>query len=293
MDGKKKRQHYVWKHYLKSWGKNGKLTFLMNNSIKETSVNNVANKRYFYKVAKLTKLDLLFLKIAVGEIRSDLKSVDKKWIDMFKYMSDLKSYDSINQINKIIINFEENIHQSIENIGIKYLNAIKNNDISFYSDAKCNIEFNYFIATQYTRTRKLIEDMRKIPIASGINIDAVWRPLSHILSTNMSYMLYILREKVQLRIIDNKTTINNITADQPIINTYSDKPRLLNDNELELYYPISPRKAILLTLKLANENISLIEDVEIIKKYNDLIVSNSYHQIYGYQYDDLKEYIVK
>lgn len=72
-------------------------------------------------------------------------------------------------------------------------------------------------------------------------------PLAHMVAANVGCSLYGDRERYSLILLENGSNTPFITADQPIINIAS-KPN--NDLDLptrfELYYPLSPTKAILL-----------------------------------------------
>ena len=90
----------------------------------------------------------------------------------------------------------------------------------------------------------------------SINIDKTWNVISHILATNLGYMLFIQRDKIHCILLKNTTSIPFITGDQPVINTYAirEPMKFLEKNELELYYPIKPNLSLLLTLKEEMKN---------------------------------------
>lgn len=58
---KKRRQHYVWKHYLDGWTIDGKLWCKRGSSLFQTSTLNVGNQRDFYRVGELSLDDIHFV----------------------------------------------------------------------------------------------------------------------------------------------------------------------------------------------------------------------------------------
>jgi len=58
----KKRQHYVWKHYLKEWAAQKEQPFcLRGDKIFPANVDNIAVERFFYKREELTKPDIVII----------------------------------------------------------------------------------------------------------------------------------------------------------------------------------------------------------------------------------------
>jgi len=49
----KKQHHYVWKEYLKPWTSENKIFCQRDNKLFSTSLNNIAQQRFFYKTLKL------------------------------------------------------------------------------------------------------------------------------------------------------------------------------------------------------------------------------------------------
>ena len=94
-----------------------------------------------------------------------------------------------------------------------------------------------------------------------------------------------------MKFINNKTSVNFITGDQPIINRYSTKEsqgKVLD--KFEFYYPITPKLAILITDKDYKKNELEITDFSKIHYFNDLIFINSLEQVYATSQDELERY---
>jgi len=80
-------------------------------------------------------------------------------------------------------------------------------------------------------------------------------------------------------LLDNDTDTPFITADQPIINleaTHTGKP----PDRLEFFYPLSPRRAMLLLELLTRQNDFPISAVSV-NHYNMMMVQNSYEQVFS------------
>ena len=63
-----KKSHFVWKYYLRNWATDGSIFCSMNGSIpQKTSLDNVANKRYFYKLTSFNQFEKEFLIRAIDK----------------------------------------------------------------------------------------------------------------------------------------------------------------------------------------------------------------------------------
>jgi hypothetical protein len=284
----KKLNHFVWKHYLKPWtNKNGKIICKIEGKIHERSLNQLAAENYFYKLKVLTTDDLKFIeKIFINENNPYIFDTGKEWLKMFSWANILISLkEKINDVgiqndlDKLTKEFNENIHNNIENTAIKYLELLYNKDVSFYETATGNIEFNIFICEQYFRTRDMKKRMIKMhtPI-KNVNFENCWNIASHILAYNLAGTLSMEKGRFKCILLENNTIIPFYTSDQPLINIAADRNNIreLKYHEFEIYYPITPNIALLLCLKenLLGNNKSIIELDEIkVKNYNTMVTS--------------------
>jgi len=53
----KKQQHYIWKHYLSSWTCDKKIWCKRKGKCFQTSLENVGQKRFFYKAEQLNQFE--------------------------------------------------------------------------------------------------------------------------------------------------------------------------------------------------------------------------------------------
>ena len=82
-----------------------------------------------------------------------------------------------------------------------------------------------------------------------------------------------------------------LTGDQPIVNVNEDYDSTGKQRELELYYPLTPKLAMLYT-RASSPLSSLSEAVDEtqVRLYNRRIVENSYQQVYSNSAESLGEW---
>jgi len=177
-------------------------------------------------------------------------------------------------------NFEEEYHSHIESNSIQYLDFLKQEDLSFYQQEEQAMNFLLFISEQYFRTKKMRSAIEKIP---SQNLKTIWPILRHIHASQMALNLYTTRDRYTLVLLKNGSHAPLLTGDQPIINTKvvpeeRDKP----PEKLEMYYPVSPKLAVLLTEKEKGKTYSpTVLHYEEVERYNRMIVAHALEQVYS------------
>lgn len=301
----KKRQHYVSQYYLKAWtNEKNQIICLREDKLFPSNTTNIAQEKYFYELQNLTDKEKTFVQSMAMQATSEYLQklhIDfiNNYLKVFKYENitghlteDKKEevYELLNQIKK---NYEEDYHAHIEGIGNKYLDLIRDKNISFYYDdtAEDRMMFLFFITLQYMRTKKrrnaVIEEFKD----ENINMRKIWPIFAHIGATNIASGLHIEKE-YRLVLLVNKTEIDFITGDQPLVNTYGVKnKKVLEDNELEFYYPISPKLSVLITQDIKDSKKIIITDEEKVFLYNDMIFNSHEEQIYANKEIHLEKYL--
>lgn len=118
---------------------------------------------------------------------------------------------------------------------------------------------------------------------SVVDVEAVWSVLKYINTTNLAWAIYSEREDWHPVILESRENLEFVTGDQPVINMAAVGLELHEEpSGLELYYPISPRKALLITSEPkgfggARRSISERE----VEFYNRAIIDQSGKQVYG------------
>lgn len=287
-----KKSHYVWQYYLKSWATkdsiycsiDGRTPFL-------TSLDNVANKRYFYKLKKFNEDEKEFL---INLINKNLPSfvVDslKEYINNIeKYFQwqDTHNASTTNEVNNIQIGEDE--MSSIETGCLKLINNLKSGNIQYCISEENRITLYIFVAMQYLRTKRIYDDLVQGNLQE-INTENIIAPFRKIMSFNIAYYFYALDYKILL--LRNRTNQEFITSDQPVINTLVDYSKLnRHTDDMKLYYPISPSIAILITRDEQIDGEVKYLDLNSVEKYNMQMVMASQHQVYCSSSRSLAKYI--
>lgn len=296
-----KRQHYVWRNYLKPWCNNGKIYCLREGEIFQANLMGIAQQRYFYRIEELSDHEIFTLKeLLVNYQIPELQKSMNYWIDLYtypyKYKDSLikKGIDITNteRFKKWELNHIELMHSVIENDSVKYLNKLLNEDVSFYDVGESKADFNLFLMMQYYRTKKMRESFSGI---EGKDLDINFERLSNIVSQlsaiAASFNMGLTEKEFKCHIIKNITAIPFITSDQPVINicaNYKQLKLLKGWNEFQLYYPVGPYLAV----KISNEE-HLREQIceENVIRYNNLIYNAAHEQIYSKDRDYLRSFI--
>jgi hypothetical protein len=289
------RNHYVWQHYLKPWtDKEGKIICKRKGKIIETGTKSLGVERYFYKIQPLSINDFKFIKLLFLNEKARLSfTLNEHWFKMFSWVNMIISLKDkiidnnlIFELEVLTNNFNENIHNFIENTSIKYLELLYNNDISFYDNVNDNFGFNIFICEQYFRTREMKKRMvqKHIPI-KDVNYENCWNIISHILATNVASNLTARMNDFQCILLKNNTNTPFFTSDQPVINIAADKNKCdkLTNSQFVFYFPITPKTAISISLKgisLGSKRILELDEISV-NNYNAMILSQGGELIFS------------
>lgn len=178
----------------------------------------------------------------------------------------------IKRLNKDLI---ENLHDKYEQFSIKYLDELRLGTAKFFDDQQSKIEFINFLSLQLGRTKKTFDSFQNNVIPSMNNFGRELNESETELLTNIAELkpyYYFFQSRYltpyldkflnKLIVLFSDGSLDFITSDQPVvpINTES----ALKD--FQIYYPISPKIAILLshtdTIKPIVEQ-DILTDVEI------------------------------
>lgn len=251
-----RQQHYVWSHYLEGWEVNGKLQVSRHRGVPfSVPATKITKQRDFYRLPRLDAADFEFIRgniefMGLSEIEKKtaygwlkplvlIESVERQFIgkDM---PSELRSI-----IDEIEIESEEKFHSATENESVDTLRKLRNDDCAFWKvGGKEAMEFAFFISLQLLRTKRMADnvvDGAYEALDKGM-VERTWPYLKFIFASNIGKSLYLERSKWSLHTVDAGGDRSFITSDQPVMNLL--KPD--NHNGMALYYPLSPRKALLI-----------------------------------------------
>jgi hypothetical protein len=299
---KKRKHHDIWRAYLAGWTTNNSIFCLRNGEIFKSGLMGVANRRDFYKLERLSDNELAFIKrLAIDPTKPHLQEVNQGWLDTFTApyrIADLvqrmrpDDKDALEVVNAAFHNLEEDLHSRIESHAAKYLRALRNRDASFFlNDLDC-IDFTHFLCVQYMRTARMqTAGERVAPELGSLRFEAMWNILRHLYASNMAWVIYAERARWRVTFLDNSPLPSRfIAGDQPVINTYALLSPGQEPSGLELYYPLSPQLALLVSEKPEMTNgACLTLNIEQVRHYNEHIFHNSYEQVYADSADTLEQ----
>ncbi|MFM9403721.1 DUF4238 domain-containing protein [Myroides odoratimimus] len=298
-----KKQHYVWKHYLDSWSNNSQLCAYLKESKKNILTNsiNVAQERFFNKMNKLGELEIEFLEKICAEIKGPIKPTidsileDAKIFNKFKNIIEkIKPHDNIPSAEELEKNGFEYLHTIIENDGKDLIKFKTKSDLDFFEDDQFKYKTLIFICFQYFRTKKKKEELLKSFSNSKLDAEKIFPILSIIsaiiLAQSISFtsdINYILLE------ISNESSNEFITSDQPVINLKGDERNSEGEvKDLSLYYPISPKIALLISFEKNIEKYThnYLGNKEI-EYYNKMIISKASNFVFASSHEIIQQYL--
>jgi hypothetical protein len=191
--------------------------------------------------------------------------------------------------DKFRIQHGEDLMSLNENAGSKYMEKLLSSDISFFDNNNPDLlEFYIFLMSQLLRTSKmrrglsnaLNERKNEFQKAVGSSEDIegykVFSHMVHGLITKSSIGLYS-DKNMRISLFESKG-LHFLTSDQPVFNINSDFDENGMHKSMDIFMPISPSKAILVSPKLEENKVLEICDSEV-NRYNELIIKNSHNLI--------------
>lgn len=291
---KKRRQHYVWQHYLEAWTLNGKLWCSTRGRCFRASTENVANERDFYRLREMSERDLQWVEmLVIRQAAEPLADLARGWVPHFREFHRLKRvYEGSGQRNaeleqaldESINDLEEDLHGRIETRAVPVLAKLRKRDISFVNDDEEIISFCWFVASQYLRTPRMAKDVvgaaSEIP---GFNAEAAWGLMRTIFAANLGYGFYVRRPTISFNFLEAPDGAEFATGDQPIINLAAgDLPNGVPPEVVDLYYPLTPMLAVVVGFDATepSKTVRSLTAAET-RRYNAKIVEAAHEQVYA------------
>lgn len=300
MSDLKKRQHYVWRNYLRPWADNETIWtyFKELDKIIQPGLMAVAQEKYFYELVDFTDEELIFLKnFVIATSPEVLKPLNLDFLTLFTSTSTLKRNLAATtnpkvdkefveaQIKKLEVNSMEDAHCIMENLGSKLIQCRSFDKLKEVCEGDNVFDAIMFLCVQYFRTK----NMRNLAIKSfnGDRLEGLadksWNIISFVMATKLAHSIS-LDKKLKFIFIENNTAIPFVTGDQPVFNILND---IVNEKgevtELELYYPLTPKFA--LTIHFRPDQIELcynkIADETEVNYLNKKVFENSDFFVFG------------
>lgn len=289
-----KHPHYVYRKYLRAWA-NKEMIFCLREkkNIFKTNIMNVGQENYFYEFKLCTDKEIELAKYFAEKTCDSLMYVYEKMNNALKKTYNLSDSIRKNEIIEFVKQCEEKHFNCVVEDRLKpMLNALYKEDFTFLENESDSMQFFHAISEQYCRTKKIKENTQKIYSNFGdpdIRGENIWILIRHSIALKIGLSLF--QEKYRVCLLKSENS-NFITSDQPVINFHSDFDGI--PIEFELYYPISPSLAIMISKqeKYPDKKIITIDGEEVIK-WNDLIAKLSHSQIYSHKRELLEKYLIK
>lgn len=318
MEATTKKQHYIWRKYLSPWTENnsntGKIACLRNQKVFSTSLMNVAHENYFYEITEMSPREKnLVYSLAIEHGANRQKEVNQGWLEFCCAPYDFANWiqncgKSINgqhydiykdkNFTALLIEHIERLHCQIEISGIKYIDLIKNGDLSFWNDDKSRDEFSFFLSMQIFRTKcmrdKIVgcidQCLKTCRGLEDIRPHNIWLPLSLIFASNIG--AHITHDYFPVLLCNKEDFF--VVGDQPIINTFAIPYSEREPDDMELFYPITTHTAILITQGKQYVSGQIKEiDNSMMEKYNLMEMRNSEEITFAKSEDQLKSLALK
>lgn len=285
--GPKNRQHYVFQRYLRAWETDGTVWVRLHSERKvvPATTRSVAFEEHFYKLQPVTEEDLALIRLLLLDTAPDyVKERCETLIHNMTIPLAIKlAIDPANPelkeilawLDEHIINAQENLHCDVEEALVPALASMLDGKIEFYSDKDSAQEFLHAICFQYMRTKKMREGIEAIGPTPVPGSDMKRCSTLYMLISAMVFAdsLYRRRDQFKIVLLDNETAIPFITGDQPVINVHATGSKAPPER-LELYYPLSPKRAMML-LELATQQPTAL-NINDVQRLNELILWNSH-----------------
>jgi hypothetical protein len=248
--------HHTPRFYLLSWADvDERIMWLGYGKILRSGLTVVGGENDFYRLRDLTKQDIFLLREFIKQMPEPSRKGHEDLLGHLAIPPALKRHlestgyddpENMRIVDLAIANLNEDYHTSIENSFRPYLESMLAGDASFYEDDKSVVEFLHALSVQILRT-KAVKDRIAERITAGPFEDneRIWPIISHITAVTMAASLFVDRKKFKIVLLDNLTDVPFITSDQPIINMLSNPADRRAPERVELYYPLSPTKAML------------------------------------------------
>lgn len=287
----KRRHHYVWRRYLVSWANAGRVWCRRRGAVFASDPMNLAQQRDFYKLKPLSKADVFFIRKMIEKQEDPgVRKFNLGFLERYRLAStlaflpppkgvDLKEFEAVQA--ELRHNFDEDLHGLLEQTEEPHLDDLLNGDAKGLTARR--VEFMHFLAGQHMRTKRIHEGVmqRMTPSIKTLGADAesCWPVLRHAFANSIAASL-TGDAAYKLVLVRNETVVPFITGDQPVVNTkVTPAARGQPPTECELFYPVSPTRAVLVSesAEWTERGLSL----EQVMWLNRLMVENSHEMVFA------------
>ncbi len=263
----------------------------------QRSADNVAFERDLYRVNELTPLDVFYINEFAKQMPKPCPELAQSWLKLFQLPSELAEQHARSglqpqgvqtEIDKLKNNLEEDMHMRFEREALPVLDALRARDAAPIFDSVLGVTAATFLGFQYLRTPAMMKRVMSLNFDDlpGFNIEASLGVLRCLWATALSASIYKRNDHANVTFLEADGEARFVTSDQPMINL-----RVAPDGssrEFELYYPLAPDLAMLLSLD-ADSSTSKRRKLssEETNRYNARLAGERQSQLYAASVSDL------
>jgi len=298
----KKRHHHVPQLYLKRWATDGKLWCLRGDTIFSTKPLNLANRHFFYQTEDVSVEDLApYWELAKHMTDADDREAMKDWIrdywDLAQMVRGIIGREDelpalADQIHRLQKNSVEDEYSIFEPILELFLGFVDLDTTHFYHDDIWETLVQV-LADQYFRTvgqrakgdafGRLVQDK---------TFNRGWQVRNKLFAKILASSFLRRRDDHALVLLRNQTSVPFLTGDQPVINIHAHQHFERKAKAFEIYYPVSPSRAVMLVQKYDETTDTL--DISLtahVHGFNQLMRNNAHSELYASTPCVLRPYI--
>ena len=286
------KQHYVWRRYLSSWQDDLEdyrlwTGLLKQNQVKKLGLKDVAQSRYFYKLEELTDEELLFLKRYKRELSNNVQYIAELIITGYEWYSKIKrdissgkieiNKDGEHELKKVEANVFELLLSHIEHMGDELLKCNSSKGLINLA-AQQEKEILFYMMVQYMRT-KVRKDSFTGALSERADLQSIgvkcW-PFFIIITAMQWVEAMIFKHDYRFVVVHNNSEVPFITGDQPAVNArWKETDSEGNITSLEIYYPMSPKTALVLDFTPGDKFSDVYEDKTYVIERNKMIMDEA------------------
>lgn len=288
----KRQHHYVWQAYLRAWTDDGDHLWWRRYDAepKRVSTKRIAVREDFYRLRELSETDIAKILLLYSKSPQHVQQIARDFLNFFTALQRVKkdanatsplSKESKRLFEILYNNFEEDLHGTIEHSAIPLLKALGQGDLSFTKNEAELADFLRYIVVQQMRTpamqRKLASTLKMMNCT-----EAVAPVLGHMFGLVAGGGLFAYRERLHFTLLEAPPEAEFITGDQPVFNPRAVPGRATDLKDMELFYPISPRLALLLGINDTKPGLHRrMLDGEQTVRYNVMIQDHAEEELYA------------
>ena len=290
----KRKHHYVWKYYLNGWcNTEGKVCYrTKKGKVICDSATGLARENDFYKISTLNTEDIKFILKVIEDSDVSVRKLHMAFLEkMILKSKEIELADKSNKTelsDKIKLNTLENIHSNVEGDAVRIIQELRKENYFYIFEYESRSKLLSYVGHQFTRNKysreRFIEAFGSSAEQKALS-EKNWWIISIVLGVNIGYSLarsFHLKRTVMLI---NKTGIDFVTSDNPVINVMDNNSAVTGKppERVDFYFPVSPNLAYMINdsdsygegLVDATEEMAIFLNTKMLQKSHQTIFGNS------------------